>query len=99
MNKEVKSFIENFIRENAHKDLLGYDLSTGCDISSKAKDELISNLIKLDKENIREIILEYGQKLIDERLPIVETQDRYEQGLIRKVDPVNGELSYKFGGI
>lgn len=100
MNQSLKSFIEDFIRDNAHKDIQsGYDLNTNFDLSKNVQDELIKNLIKLDRENIRELILDHAQTLIDQRILFVENQDRYSGGFIPKVDPVNGELSWKFGGV
>lgn len=100
MNNQVKSFIENFIRENAKKDILqGYDLHAYCDLSRDDQDELISNLLNLDQENIRDIILDHAQNLIDERMPFIETEDRYEKGFISQVDPINGEITLsKLGG-
>ena len=93
MNKRTRIFIENFIRDYAKKDIeFGYDLATDCDLSQDQQSELINGLIEFDKESVREVILDYGQKLIDERIQLVLTQDRYEKGLIKRIDPVNGEI-------
>ncbi|HWY33431.1 MAG TPA: hypothetical protein VNX68_02220 [Nitrosopumilaceae archaeon] len=100
MNKPIKSFIEKFIRDNANKDnQFGYDLSTKHDLSIDAQNELIRGLIKLDKENLRQLILDHAQTLIDERILIVEAEDRYDSGLIAKIDPINGEVTFSLGSI
>lgn len=100
MNKPIKYFIEKFIRDNANKDInYGYDLSTKHDLSPQLQDELIQALIKLDRESLRQLILDHAQNLIDERMPIVEAEDRYESGLIGKVDPINGEVFFSMRGV
>lgn len=94
MNKDIRNFIEDFIRDNAKKDIeFGYDLTINHDLNKNQQTELINNLISLDPKNVREVILDYAQSLIDERMQIVLTQDRYELGCIKRVDPVNGEIS------
>ena len=100
MNKSIKSFIEKFIRQYAKKDnQFGYELSTNCDISLTTQEELIAGLIKFDRDTVRDMMLDHAQNLIDERLPIVESHDRYDQGLIGKVDQINGELTFhRIGG-
>ena len=101
MNQQLKSYIEDFIRDNAHKDIQsGYDLNTNCDLSKYVQDELIKNLIKLDRKDIRSLILDHAQNLIDQRILFVENQDRYSNGFLPTMDPINGELSWnKFGGV
>lgn len=79
MNTQIKSFIDDFIRGNIKRDMrFGYDLHVECDISKKTQELLIKNLSELDPDSIKKIILEYAQNLVDARIPIVESEDRYE---------------------
>ncbi len=82
MDKQTKSFIDGFIREHIKRDMrFGYDLHVECDISKTAQDKLINALFDLDKESIRKAVLDHAQNLIDERIIIVESEDRYEMRL------------------
>ncbi len=99
MNRNVKNFIEDFIRSYAKKDIeFGYDLATNCDLTYDQQTELINGLIALDKDNVRDAILDHAQNLIDERILIVLAEDRYESGCIKRVDPVNGEITINSAG-
>ncbi len=100
MKKDLRLFIENFIRENAKKDIeSGYDLATRFDLSKKLQDELVRSIIFLDGDSIRDLILDHAQNLIDERMPIVETADLYAKGYMPSIDPINGEVVFnKVGG-
>lgn len=100
MKKEIKSFIETFIRQHAKGDLnFGYDLSTHCDIPEDIQNNLLRTLSIIDREKVRELLLDHAQQLIDKRMPIVEAEDRYETGLIKRIDRINGEISFhKAGG-
>lgn len=101
MNNQIKSFVDNFIRDHAHKDIdFGYDLAVGCDLSKNIQDDLIKSLLNLDYKTIREIILDHAQCLIDERLSFIENEDRVSNGLVKRVDPINGEIFWnKVGGL
>jgi hypothetical protein len=95
MNTRLKSFIDNFIRENIKGDMrFGYGLHVECDISKAIQDELIKVISELDSDSVRKVILDHAQNLIDERMPIVESEDRYEIRLSKYVDRINGEVRY-----
>lgn len=93
MNKYLRSYIDHqIIAEHAKKDLSGYEL----DIKKLPKHEQTSLLevIATGDPEFKEMVLDYAQHLIDIRLPIVEMEDRYNEGYRPSHDDQTGEVSW-----
>lgn len=98
MNRKIKSFVDELIRENADKSF-PYQLQLSCDLNEKQKDQLINEILKSDQESIKEVLLDYAQTLVDERIDLVEAEDRYDSGLRSRIDRINGETTWHLGAI
>ncbi len=99
MNKILSSYIDtNIIDENANKKSRdGYVLDIQ-ELNEHDIDNFLTFLFKND-EALKELILDHMQELIDERLPIVECQDKYDAGYWPIQDRNNGEIFWKLRGI
>lgn len=85
------------IDEHAIKDYLdGYSL----DVASLPKHERLTFLQTLFEHDdvLQEMVLDRMQELINQRLPWVESQAKYNSGLRPKHDPINGEVKWIFRG-
>ena len=88
---QLEKYIDNcLIDEYANKK--DYTL----DVSSLPKNEIQNFLDVLmdDDTEIRDLILDKMQHLIDERLPEVEVRDRQNKGIKTHIDRINGEVRF-----
>lgn len=90
----IKKYIERcLIDEYAYKSFKnGYSL----DVSDLPENELSNFLDMLFKHDYhtRDLILDRMQDMINERIPFVECQNKYDSGLIPVQDRINGEISW-----
>jgi hypothetical protein len=85
------------IRDYAFKDFReGYQLEV-LDLPPKEQDNLLNALSNLDQD-FRLEMLAYAQKIIDSRIGIVESEDRYEEGFRPIQDCNTGELIWSKAG-
>ena len=91
---KLNKYIEvNIIDEYATKNILnGYELNVS-DLPANELSNLIDKLVT-DDEVTKDFILDRIQDLIDERLPLIEMQDRYEAGYRPTQDQGNGEITW-----
>lgn len=96
MNKYITKRIDDFIREN--KTL--YNGNYWCESQQLSENELknfVNSLMFFD-DCFKEVVRDYLQELIDVRINIVQAEDNLDKGLIPRVDPINGEISYSMRG-
>lgn len=90
----IRKYIERIlISEHAYKSFAaGYSL----DVTDLPKNEIENFLDILFEQDYhtRDLILDRMQDLINERLPFVECQDRYEAGYVPIQDQSNGEINW-----
>lgn len=99
MNNNLKSFIDDLIRENADKSYPGYCLCVDVDLNERQKEAVINKITTLTPEVIKNLILEHAQDLIDHRIEIVESEDRYESGIRAKIDRNHGDVIFNQVGV
>jgi hypothetical protein len=93
MNTYLKKYIDNqIIREYANKDLKYYSCQL-VDVPQHEQETLI-DIIAVHDAGFREAILDYVQSLINERVMIVENEDRFSEGYRAKQDPITGEQNW-----
>lgn len=90
----IKKYIERcIIDEHAYKSSKnGYSL----DVYDLPANEL-SNFLEVlfsNDDHTRDLILERMQDLINERLPFVECQAKYDAGYVPMQDQINGEINW-----
>lgn len=90
----IEQYIERIlIDEYADKDFKdGYSLAVS-DIPILELENFISILFREDPIG-RDLILDRIQELIDQRLPFVESKDKYDAGFVPVLDSVNGEVKW-----
>jgi hypothetical protein len=76
MNNQLRTHIDNIIR-TFNENYNSYDLEIGCDLDDKEQNILINLILQYDPENIKSVMLDYAQMLINERKLKVECLDRF----------------------
>jgi hypothetical protein len=93
MNNYLKKYIDNqIIREYADKSLSRYSCQL-VDVPINEQNNLI-DVIATHDPGFRESILDYVQTMINERVMIVENEDRFSEGYRAKQDPITGEQNW-----
>lgn len=92
MKNTIEKYIDTcLIDEYADKDFeCGYSLDI-VSLSNHEQSNFLDFLIKNDSAT-KDLILDRMQELIDQRLPRVEAQARYDSGLRPRIDQINGEV-------
>jgi hypothetical protein len=90
----IRNYIEKvLINEHAYKSFNnGYSLDVA-DLPANELDNFLDMLFKHDYHT-RDLILDRMQDLINERLPLLECQDKYAAGLVPVQDRINGEINW-----
>jgi|GEM_PF-3837706 hypothetical protein len=95
MNSDIKHYIDGLIRTKAYeiKPNTGYTLYVD-DLYKHQQDFALTFLLN-NSETAKSLLLDYLQKLIDERLDRVYAEDKRNQGCIPVMDKVNGEITWR----
>lgn len=90
----IRNYIEKvIINEHAYKSFHnGYSLSVS-DLPKNDLENLLDVLFKHDYHT-RDLILDRMQELIDERMPFVESQARYDAGYRPVQDQTDGSINW-----
>lgn len=94
MNKKTQKYVDLcLIDEYADKDFTyGYSLDV-TSLPTHEQENFLDFLFEND-EVMKEIVLDRMQELIEQRIPWVESQDKYDAGFKPIVDQNNGEVSW-----
>ncbi len=93
MNKYIRTYIDHqIIDEYAEKDLTGYSLQV-IDLPENEQNNLI-DVISIGDPDFKSYILDYAQKLINERLTTARDKDLYGQGYKPMNDSATGEVTW-----
>ena len=93
MNKKVTSYIDNVLIFNYAGENNAFDTS---DIDKNDKAHFLDLLMEHD-DTLREIVSDYMQNLIDERLEITKWEYLVSCGFTPRNDRVNGEVFWTQG--
>ncbi len=95
MNNTIKKYIDSMIRAKACelKPNTGYTLYTD-DLYLHQQERALNFLVQKDP-NTKSLLLDYLQKLIDERLDVVYAEDKRNEGYVPVMDKVNGEITWR----
>lgn len=92
MRNSIEKYIDTcLISEYADKDFKhGYSLEVA-NLSDHEKSNFLDLLFRNDPV-LKEMALDRMQELIEQRLPRIEAQDRYDAGFKPRIDHINGEV-------
>ncbi len=89
----IKKYINLFLSHNIVKDYNGNDTIEIDSLTAQERLYFFEFAIQKD-EILKELILDRLQCLIDENLPLIEAQKKYDSGLRPLHDAVNGEVTW-----
>jgi hypothetical protein len=92
MNNNVRKYIDSLIRDHVENNSINYELSIH-DLSKHEKESFMDFIYDHDK-HFQDIVHEYLDELIYERIGFVNSEDNYNRGLKPVNDPINGEIEW-----
>jgi len=89
----VRRYISLFLEDHIVKDYNGDDTIEIDSLTTQERRDFFECAVKQD-QILNELILDRLQALLDENLPIISSQKKYDAGFIPLHDAVNGEVMW-----
>lgn len=91
LNDYARSYIESTIREYKNIDSFTHQYLLSVNDIPKTEQQNIMDMLFENDVNFRELVRDYIDELLMDKVPEVESEDHRSHGLKPYTDPVNGE--------